>query len=177
MVQFAHGPAMHPYTVASLRRALLERGEAEITPAPEYTDEEIHWTEDAALTRRPAMFSNPGWTWLNGDRTVEGTAWGGSLEIVDFHLRANKYLLAPEAYEGSVLYLETSEELPSATYVYRVLMCMAERGLLQRFAAVLVARPKAQDRSIHLFEKASRTASFPTKRSSRIPEQRGICIM
>ena len=28
-------------------------------------------------------------------------------------------------------------------YVYRVLMCMAERGLLQRFPAVLVARPKA----------------------------------
>jgi muramoyltetrapeptide carboxypeptidase LdcA involved in peptidoglycan recycling len=143
MVQFAHGPAMYPYTVASLRRALFERGEAEITPAPEYTDEEIHWTEDAALTQRPAMFSNPGWTWLNGDRTVEGVAWGGNLEIVDFHLRANKYLLAPEAYEGSVLYLETSEELPSATYVYRVLMCMAERGLLQCFAAVLVARPKA----------------------------------
>jgi muramoyltetrapeptide carboxypeptidase LdcA involved in peptidoglycan recycling len=92
------------------------------------------------------MFPNSeGWTWLNGGRTIEGTAWGGSLEIVDFHLRANKYLLAPEAYEGCVLYLETSEELPSATYVYRVLMCMAERGLLQRFAAVLVARPKAWD--------------------------------
>ena len=42
-----------------------------------------------------------------------------------------------------MLYFETSEELPCATYVYRALMCMAERGLLQRFPAVLVARPKA----------------------------------
>ncbi len=145
MVQFSQGPAMHPYTVASLRRALFERGEAEISPAPEYTDEELDWSESAALERRPPMFPNDGWTWLNGGRTVEVTAWGGSLEIVDFHLRANRYLLSPDAYEGSVLYLETSEELPSATYVYRVLMCMAERGLLQRFPAVLLARPNAWD--------------------------------
>ena len=33
--------------------------------------------------------------------------------------------------------------IPSATYVYRVLMAMGERGLLQRFAAVLWGRPKA----------------------------------
>jgi muramoyltetrapeptide carboxypeptidase LdcA involved in peptidoglycan recycling len=145
MVQFGQGPSMLPYTVASLRRALFESGEAEITPASEYTDEALNWAESAALTRRPAMFPNSGWTWLNGGRIVEGIAWGGSLEIVDRHLRASKYLLPPDAYEGSVLYLETSEELPSATYVYCVLMCMAERGLLQRFAAVLVARPKAWD--------------------------------
>jgi muramoyltetrapeptide carboxypeptidase LdcA involved in peptidoglycan recycling len=42
-----------------------------------------------------------------------------------------------------VLFLETSEELPDAEYVYRVLMGMGERGLLQQFAAVLWGRPKA----------------------------------
>ncbi|HEV2592066.1 MAG TPA: hypothetical protein VGU02_09250, partial [Gaiellaceae bacterium] len=35
------------------------------------------------------------------------------------------------------------EELPDATYIYRVLMGMGERGLLQQFAAVLWGRPKA----------------------------------
>jgi muramoyltetrapeptide carboxypeptidase LdcA involved in peptidoglycan recycling len=144
MVQFGRGGAMHPYTAASLRRALFERGEVELTPAPEYTDEDLDWAESGTLTREPPMFPNAGWTWLNGaDRIVEGIAWGGSLEILDFHLRASRYLLPPDAYEGAVLYLETSEEMPSAAYVYRVLMCMAERGLLQRFPAVLVARPKA----------------------------------
>jgi muramoyltetrapeptide carboxypeptidase LdcA involved in peptidoglycan recycling len=143
MVQFGRGGAMHPYTVASLRRALFERGEVEISPAPEYTDEEMDWAESAALTQEPRIFPSPGWTWLNGGRIVEGVLWGGNLEILDFHLRVGRYLPPPEALDGCVLYLETSEELPSATYVYRVLMCMAERGLLQRFSAVLVARPKA----------------------------------
>ena len=103
MVQLGRGGAMHPYTAASLRQALFERGEAKISPAPEYTDEDLDWAESGTLTREPPMFTNPGWTWLNEGRIVEGIAWGGSLEIVDFHLRAGKYLSPPDAYEGAVL--------------------------------------------------------------------------
>ena len=75
--------------------------------------------------------------------TVTGPAWGGSLEIVDFHLRTGRYLRPEDSYDGAVLFLETSEELPAADYVYRVLMCMGERKLLQRFAAIVWARPRA----------------------------------
>jgi hypothetical protein len=46
----------------------------------------------------------------------------------------NKHIQPVEAYAGTVFYFETSEELPSATEVYRILMCMGERGLLQQFA-------------------------------------------
>jgi muramoyltetrapeptide carboxypeptidase LdcA involved in peptidoglycan recycling len=74
---------------------------------------------------------------------VSGPAWGGNLETVDFHLRTGRYLRPDDSYQGAVLFLETSEELPSASYVYRVLMCMGERRLLQRFAAIVWGRPKA----------------------------------
>ena len=69
-------------------------------------------------------------------------SWGGCLETVDFHLRTGRYLLSDDDYEGAVLFLETSEELPPADYAYRVLMCMGERGLLQQFSAVIWGRPK-----------------------------------
>jgi muramoyltetrapeptide carboxypeptidase LdcA involved in peptidoglycan recycling len=48
-----------------------------------------------------------------------------------------------EDYAGCVLLLETSEELPPATEVYRILRNAGERGLLAQFPAVLVARAKA----------------------------------
>ena len=143
LVQFGRGGAMHPYTVEYLKHALFEHGTFEIMPAPEYTDEEINWENVEALRVQPTMFPNMGWQWLNAGNVVEGISWGGNLDIIDWHLRANRYLLAEETYRGKVLYLETSEELPSAVYVYRMLMCMGERRLLQQFAAVLVARPKA----------------------------------
>jgi len=51
-----------------------------------------------------------------------------------------------EDYEGCVLLLETSEEMPSALEVFRVLRNAGERGLLAQFRAVLVGRPKATSR-------------------------------
>jgi putative thioredoxin len=62
------------------------------------------------------MFPASGWTWHGPATVVSGPAWGGCLEILDFQLRAGRYLLEPAAYAGSVFYVETSEELPPATY-------------------------------------------------------------
>jgi muramoyltetrapeptide carboxypeptidase LdcA involved in peptidoglycan recycling len=60
-------------------------------------------------------------------------------------LRAETHLLAPEVCAGRILLFETSEEMPYSEYVNRVLMGMGERGLIERFAAVAVATPKARD--------------------------------
>jgi hypothetical protein len=109
----------------------------------ESSDEERDWRDPDALALEPAMFPAERWSWHGPQTTVTGPAWGGSLEVVDLHLRTSRYLPSPESYEGALLFLETSEEMPSASYVYRVLMCMGERGLLQRFAGVVWGRPKA----------------------------------
>jgi muramoyltetrapeptide carboxypeptidase LdcA involved in peptidoglycan recycling len=62
----------------------------------------------------PVTFPAPPWSWHGPPAVVTGPAWGGSLEIVDFHLRAGRYLLPERSYDGCVLFLETSEELPLA---------------------------------------------------------------
>ncbi|GHO70905.1 LD-carboxypeptidase [Ktedonobacter sp. SOSP1-52] len=143
MTQFGRHYMMDEYTVKSLRHALFEEGEIEITPAPEWSDEHYNWGEPEKLRLRVPMFSNLGWKWHNAGSVIEGIAWGGCLEIIDYHLRAHRYLQPLESYKDCVLFLETSEEMPSAEYVYRVLMGMGERGLLQQFSALLMGRPKA----------------------------------
>ncbi|EFH81422.1 S66 family peptidase [Ktedonobacter racemifer] len=142
MTQFGRYYAMDEYTVESLRHALFQDGEFEIMPASEWSDENYNWGEPEKLRLRVPMFSNPGWKWHNAGSIIEGTAWGGCLEIVDYHLRAHRYLQPLERYKDCVLFLETSEEMPSAEYVYRVLIGMGERGLLQQFSALLMGRPK-----------------------------------
>jgi len=161
MVHFGRGGAMHPYTVASLRRALFVRGEVELMLAPNYTDEEGDWGDANTLALEPQMFPNTGWSWFSDGRIIKSSAWGGCLEIVDWQLRTSKYFLPSDTYSGAILYLETSEELPSAEYVYRMLVGMGERGLLQQFPAVLVARPKAWalDRHQTSWEKIAYTSA------------------
>lgn len=83
-----------------------------------------------------------GWTWHNADRVVEGASWGGNLETLGRLLTAGR-IGSSERFAGHVLFVETSEELPSAGEVYRTLRDMGERGLLRQFPAVLVGRPKA----------------------------------
>jgi muramoyltetrapeptide carboxypeptidase LdcA involved in peptidoglycan recycling len=143
MVQFGWPVAMAPASRLSLQRALFERGSYRLDPPDRYTDEEGDWDDPAMLATEALSFPAPDWCWHGPAVSVTGPAWGGNLEIVDFHLRTGRYLLADAAYDGAVLFLETSEELPPADYVYRVLMCLGERRLLQRFAAIVWARPKA----------------------------------
>jgi muramoyltetrapeptide carboxypeptidase LdcA involved in peptidoglycan recycling len=143
MVHLGRPGGMHPVTRDSLRAALFTRVQVELLPSKEFTDESGRWEEQTPQMPAPAMRPGSGWTWRGEARRVVGPSWGGNLEILDFQLRANRHLLDPQAYAGCVLLLETSEELPDATYVRRVLEGMGERGMLEQFVGVLVAAPKA----------------------------------
>ena len=143
MVQLGRPGAMHRLTLESVRRALFDRGPHRLQPAEDCRDEEGDWNDPDVLTVEPAMLPSEGWSWHGPAAKVSGPGWGGSLEIVDFHLRTGRYLPADDSYDGAILFLETSEELPAASYVHRVLMCMGERGLLSRFAALIWGQPKA----------------------------------
>lgn len=50
-------------------------------------------------------------------------------------------MLDTAALQGAVLLLETSEDLPSAQAVKRIIRGLGERGYLEAVAGILVARP------------------------------------
>ncbi|ASO18836.1 muramoyltetrapeptide carboxypeptidase LdcA involved in peptidoglycan recycling [Actinoalloteichus hoggarensis] len=143
MTQFGRPGAMHPTTEASLRAALFEAGDHPLAPASEYGDVDLPWDDPASFETTPPMLPCDGWTWHNAERVVEGTTWGGNLELLGWLLMANRAIPAGERLDGGVLILETSEELPRSEEVYRILRNMGERGLLRRFDAALIGRAKA----------------------------------
>jgi muramoyltetrapeptide carboxypeptidase LdcA involved in peptidoglycan recycling len=87
-----------------------------------------------------------GWTWHNANRAVEGTGWGGDLEIVSWLLMADLAVRPVDVYSGGVLFLETGDSMPSAEETYVITRSMGERGLLERFSALLMGRPKTWSR-------------------------------
>jgi len=143
MVQFGRPGSMHPVTRQSIERAMFTRGSYVLQQPADYNDEEGDWADPAVFSAEPPGFEPEPWSWYGPKSVISGPAWGGCLEIVDFRLRASRYQLPEVRYEGSILFFETSEEMPPADYVYRVLMCMGERELLQRFAGIVWGRPKA----------------------------------
>ncbi|MFM9611336.1 LD-carboxypeptidase [Streptomyces sp. V2] len=143
MVQFGRPLAMDGESADSLRAALFTSGPYELRPAARWSDVEGDWADPETFTRAPETRPGTGWTWLNADRVVEGRSWGGNLEILAWLLMADREIAAdPSVYDGGVLFLETSEDLPSASEVFGVLRSMGERGLLRRFPALLMGRAK-----------------------------------
>jgi muramoyltetrapeptide carboxypeptidase LdcA involved in peptidoglycan recycling len=143
MCEFGRPGAMHPLTTVSLQAALFTSGEYELRESTTYGDVQRDWGDPATFDGTPAMRACSGWAWHNADQVVEGLTWGGNLEILSWLLMADREIRPAESYDGMVLLIETSEELPTATDVFRILRNMGERGLLGRFAAVVAGRAKA----------------------------------
>jgi len=154
---------INPHSDEAFRKAFFELGWYDLRPADAFTDMNKDWAQPGALDDEPEMMPGTGWQWRGSKRPVEGRLWGGCLEIVDFNLRVGTYLSDDTAYDGCVLYLETSEELPTAQYVGEVLMCMGERGLLERFGGLLMGRPKGWELS---------TPNTPAQRQEYVDAQR-----
>lgn len=143
MCELGRPGAMHPQTADSLRAALFTSGEYELGPAERWNDINRDWADPATFDAEPETRPGAGWTWVNADRVVEGRTWGGCLEIVGWLLMADREIARDlSEYDGGVLLLETSEEMPSASEVFWTLRNMGERGLLQRFSALLMGRAK-----------------------------------
>ena len=143
LVHLARPGGVHPVSMTSLRHALFDHQTVDIVPVTEFTDLQCKWEDLSTLERALPTMSEPGWHWHRATKIVTGPTWGGNLEIVHWNLAANRWILPNDSYEGCVLIFETSEEMPSADEVFRMLRNMGERGLLAQFLAVVFAKAKA----------------------------------
>ncbi|MGW3494986.1 S66 family peptidase [Streptomyces sp. NPDC001020] len=143
MCEFGRPGAMAPLSAESLRAALFTSGEYDLRPADRWCDMSRDWRDPTTFDSEPETRPGSGWTWLNADRVVEGRSWGGCLEIIGWLLMADREIARDATvYDGGVLFLETSEDMPSGEEVFYTLRNMGERGLLQRFPALLMGRAK-----------------------------------
>ncbi|MET7436832.1 S66 peptidase family protein [Streptomyces sp. NPDC005496] len=143
MCELGRPGAMAELTAESLRAALFTSGPYELRPADRFTDIDRPWEDPTTFDREPETRPGGGWHWHSPDRVVEARSWGGNLEILSWLLMADREIAAdPAVYDGHVLLLETSEDMPRARDVFAILRSMGERGLLRRFPALLMGRPK-----------------------------------
>jgi muramoyltetrapeptide carboxypeptidase LdcA involved in peptidoglycan recycling len=140
--EFAMHGHMDELTVKYLKHAMFVGGEIELEASPEFNDIGLDWSMPDLLGQRRKY--EPSWGWsFDGAASAEGRAWGGNLESIDDMLRCGTPLPSLGEFESIILYLETSEEIPSADYVFHFMRGLGERGILERIQGLLVGRPKA----------------------------------
>lgn len=145
MAGFGENAGVFPYMAASVRRTLFSPEPVGILEPNRdgWTVEHLDWADPANQARRRKLNPSAGWRVLQGTGVASGRLLGGCADVLEF-LKGTEWWPPPEAWEGAVLFLETSEDAPSPQWVKWWLRNYATQGILQRLAGLLVGRPGGQ---------------------------------
>jgi muramoyltetrapeptide carboxypeptidase LdcA involved in peptidoglycan recycling len=142
MAGFGENAGLFPYMADSVRRTLFRTEPVGVVEPNRdgWTVEHLDWAVPEHQHRPRRREPPVPWRFLQGSGRVQGHLLGGCLEVMEF-LRGTEGWPEPAAWDGAILFLETSEEAPPPTVVARALRSYAAMGVLQRIAGILMGRP------------------------------------
>ncbi len=142
MSGFAENCGLFPYMVNSVRQTLFDSGKIGAIPENQdgWTVEHLAWANPENQRRERTLQESTGWRYLQGEGKAEGHLLGGCLGVLDW-IRGTDVWPSNEAWEGAILFIETSEEAPPPREVVSFLRCLAEMRILSSLRGILVGRP------------------------------------
>jgi muramoyltetrapeptide carboxypeptidase LdcA involved in peptidoglycan recycling len=145
MQAFAENGGMFPYVIDSIRRCLFFTepiGEVR-SSADGWTVEFLDWAKPENQSRKRKLNPSSGWQFLQGKGIHRGRLLGGCIGVLDW-LRGTFVWPKREAWQGAILFIETSEEAPPPSEVLRALRTLAAMRILEGLSGILFGRPGGQ---------------------------------
>ena len=130
-------PGVLPYTDRAMRSAWSGAAPEPFEPAAAWTDERLDLFRKVDLTRSRHMSAGSGWHAVR-DGVAEGPLFGGCLDTICRHLEGSAYW--PDL-RGALLFLETSDEVPTPADVDAHLSGLERRGVFANAAGLVFGRP------------------------------------
>lgn len=141
LMDFAENVVMHEYTVEALKKALFAVDAiGEVKPATEWTSERLEWIVENKDKKRK-MNPNKGYELLQGSGVVQGRLIGGCIEVLEF-AKGTSLWPAEEYWKDSILFFETSEELPKPSQLEYWLRNYGTQGILQQTKGIIFGKPQ-----------------------------------
>lgn len=139
---FAENGGVFPYMIDSVQRTLFCAEPPGEVPQnlSGWTAERLDWADPANQQQRRKLNPSEGWKFLQGEGIRRGHLLGGCLEVLDW-LRGTHFWPPPGAWQGAILFLETSEDAPPPEQVRYALRSMAALGVIRRINGLIFGRP------------------------------------
>lgn len=138
LAEFAENNQIYDYTNDSVKRTLFNNEViGEIKPYTEWTSERIKWLEENKHIQK-IMKPYDGYEFLQGIGKVQGTLFGGCIEVLEF---AKETDLWPTLDGDIILFFETSEDTPHPDQLLYWLRNYAVSGVLVNAKAILFGKP------------------------------------
>lgn len=144
LVDFAENVSMHPYTIEYVEKTLFSNKPiGQILAASEWTSEYLPWLIENKSRQRKYK-QNGGYELLQGNGIVKGRLIGGCMEVFDM-LRGTEIFPTLEDFNGSILFLETSEDKPPVWFVECGMRNYGITGALDRIVGIVWGKPQDEE--------------------------------
>ena len=110
-----------------------------IPAADMWTSERIEWLEKNKNIAK-TMKANQEYEFIQGSGKVQGRLIGGCIEVLEM-MKGTSLWPSIDAFKNSVLFFETSEDMPEPTYIEYWLRNYGSQGILQNARAILWGKP------------------------------------
>ncbi len=142
LTDFAENTGMHQYQIDDINRTFFStQPVGQIFPnTGGWTSERLEWGDIELNRVKRKLINSTGWNFLQGNGTVRGNLLGGCVEVLEF-LKGTEFWVKDADWQGSILFIETSEVMPSPTYFRWWLRNYAAQGILHKLNGIIMGRP------------------------------------
>lgn len=142
LVGFAENTGMHSYQIDDLKKTLFSSEIiGQIQPNIEgWTSERLEWFDQPKMHQKRKLNPTTGWNYLQGKGKVQGRLIGGCMEVLEF-LKGTDYWPEKNEWNNTILFLETSEDMPLPVYFKWWIRNFAAQGIFNQINGVIVGRP------------------------------------
>ncbi len=130
----------YPESMRHLRDLLFDpRPERMYTPSPVYSEGYPDWSDERTVGRVSRKKRSPRWKALQGDEKVQGTLFGGCLEVIEI-MKGSPYWPPRSFWPGKVLFMEASEQMASPVAMKQIMRNFGTQEVLDGISALLFGR-------------------------------------
>lgn len=152
LAEFAENINMHEYTTYWINKVLFNNEPiGKIEASSMWSGQRIEWLE-ANQYMAKTMHPNQGYEFLQGSGVVSGPLIGGCMEVLEM-IKGTTLWPPLEAFDGAVLFFETSENMAKPHFIEYWLRSYGTLGILQQAKAILFGKP-TQEKYYKEYKKA-----------------------
>ncbi len=142
MAGFGENGGIMPYMGHSVRKTLFENEKIGVVPrnADGWTTHHLDWSvpDNQYIKRTLQLPTGP--VLLQGAGRATGHLLGGCIEVLEM-LKATPYWPTAEQWEGAILFIETSEDMPPLNHFKYWIRNYGAQGILHSINGILFGRP------------------------------------
>lgn len=143
MTGFAENIQMHNYTIDAIKRSFFSTDKIGCIPKAQegWTKEHLDWQNPANQMIQRKLEPAIKWEFIGcTKKVIQGRLLGGCVEVLQF-MNATEIWPSLDIWDGSILFLETSEEGASPLFLKRFLRNLAAQGILAKIVGILFSKP------------------------------------